>query len=768
MKMKIAGIFICTLLIIATGLPVTGNVNIVSITNNQVFSGDHKSVEIPFFNGQIPKDKMCGRTAELLSRGLSDCAIEVQQTTDGGYIIIGFTETYSTGIRDVWLIKTDSNGNEQWNKTWGRTDSDIAQAGLQTNDGGFVLAGQGRWPSTWDADFWLIKTYNNGNEQWNKRYGISVLDETAFSVQQTSDGGYTMAGNAASYGNEDIDVMVIKTDSNGNEVWSKTFGGEDRDRGWSLKQTADGGFIVVGVTESYGNANDDVWLIKIDSNGNEGWNKILGGSSDDSGHDILLTSDGGYIILGSTSSNGDNDNDFWLIKTDSNGDKQWDKTWSGADSNWYIETLGYSGGLSIKKTSDNGYILTGITDAYGASSNDALLIKTDSNGNEQWKKIFGGSGIDEAYCVNSASDGGYIIGGATESFGTSNIDGWLIKTDSSGNEQWNKTFPANQPPNPPSNPDPEDGETDVKINVDLSWSGDDPDGDNVTFDVYFGTTSPPPKVVSKQSETTYDPGLLDFDTEYFWQIVAWDIPGGLSTSGSIWSFTTEENIAPYTPSNPDPPDGATDVSIEKILKWNGGDPNPGDTVTYDVYFGKSSPPPLVDEDILITSYDQGTMDLATTYYWQIVAEDSQGASSSSSIWHFTTELEPNQAPTKPEIYGSSNGPPGKELSWAFISDDADDNQVKYIIEWGDETSDETDYYQDNTLVEVSHTYEEEGDYTIKAKAVDEKGLESQESTFSVKIQKSRTVYHLLLLRIFERFANLFPILEKLLSFIRVI
>ena len=326
------------------------------------------------------------------------------------------------------------------------------------------------------------------------------------------------------------------------------------------------------------------------------------------------------------------------------------------------------------------------------------------------------------------------------------------------------TTEKNYPPNTPSNPDPGNGETNVNINVDLSWFGDDPDGDNVTFDVFFGKISPPPIVVSNQSDMTYDLGLLDFDTQYYWKIVTWDSPGSLSTSGPIWSFKTEKNLPPNTPSNPDPPDGASDIYIEDVLQWTGGDPNSGDTVTYDVYFGKSSPPPLVKEGLSQPAYDPGTMDLDTTYYWKVVAEDRQGLTSTGPIWHFTTELEPNGPPTKPEIYGSSNGPPGKDLSWAFISDDPDDNRVKYIIDWGDETSDETDYNPDSTLVEVHHTYEEEGDYTITAKAEDEKGLESQESTFSVKIQVSRTVYRPFLLRLLERF----PLLGILLDLIRVI
>lgn len=325
----------------------------------------------------------------------------------------------------------------------------------------------------------------------------------------------------------------------------------------------------------------------------------------------------------------------------------------------------------------------------------------------------------------------------------------------------------NQPPYSPNNPNPDDGEIDVYINKDVvSWTGGDPDDDNVLYDVYFGNCSPPPKVESNQSDTTYDLiGLLEFETTYYWKIIAWD-EFNCSTEGAIWSFTTEENLPPNTPSEPIPPDGETDVSIKKILRWVGGDPNPGDTARYDIYFGTSSPPQLIDENLFQTIYGPDTMDYNTRYYWQIVAKDSQGLTATGPIWHFTTELGPNSPPTKPDIYGSSIGTAGKELSWAFESDDPEDNQVKYLIDWGDETSEETDYHPDSTPVEVYHTYEKEGDYIIKAKAEDEKGLVSDESTFTVKITISRirTVNSPLLLWLLERF----PMLEVILRTINLL
>jgi len=327
---------------------------------------------------------------------------------------------------------------------------------------------------------------------------------------------------------------------------------------------------------------------------------------------------------------------------------------------------------------------------------------------------------------------------------------------------WSFTTRTNDAPYEPSDPSPADGSIDNEINVVLSWTGGDPDGDDVTYDIYFGTSSPPTKIVSNQSGTSYDPGLLEFDTTYYWQIVAWDI-FEYSTAGEIWSFSTEENQPPYEPTDPDPADGATDVSIDELLTWTGGDPNNGDTVTYDVYFGKSSPPPLVEEDLTQTAYDPGTMDLGTTYYWQIVSEDSQAVTTDGPIWSFTTEEEPNEAPTAPEIDGPTEGAAGTELCWTFHSDDPNGHQVKYIINWGDGSSDETALNDPCTPVEVCHTYEEEGTYTITASAEDERGAESGDSTLEVIIPRNRAVFHSILLRFFERYPNIFSLIRYLLG-----
>jgi hypothetical protein len=327
---------------------------------------------------------------------------------------------------------------------------------------------------------------------------------------------------------------------------------------------------------------------------------------------------------------------------------------------------------------------------------------------------------------------------------------------------WDFTTRTNDPPNSPSDPNPEHEETGIPINTCISWTCDDPDGDDVTYDVYFGKNGEGLELVSSnQTSTSFCPDdLLEFETQYDWKIIAWD-EYSYSTIGSTWYFITEENLPPYIPSEPIPADGETDVPIEKLLKWTGGDPNGGDRAYYDIYFGTTSPPPLVAENLLQSAYDPGTMELDTTYYWQIVSEDNEGLTTDGPIWSFITEEEPNQQPTAPDIDGPSKGSAGTELCWTFHSDDPDNNDVKYIIEWGDGNSTETDYYQACTPVEECHTYAVDGTYIITATAEDTKEATSDESTFEVEIPRSRSVYDQILLRILERILNIFPIFKTL-------
>jgi hypothetical protein len=343
-----------------------------------------------------------------------DMGHSVQQTTDGGYIITGETGG------DVWLIKTDSQGTEEWNKTFvGVEGRDVGNSVQQTTDGGYIITGYIH--SFGGGDVWLIKTDSNGDSLWTQTFGDTGRDE-GYSVQQTTDGGYIITGYTTESG--DYDVWLIKTDSNGDSLWSQTFGGSDTDPeemsdtevGHSVQQTTDGGYIITGWTQSFGNGGYNFWLIKTDSNGDSLWTQTFGGNRNDNGRSVQQTTDGGYIITGETGG------DVWLIKTDSNGDSLWTQTFGGS---------GDDEGNSVQQTTDGGFIIVG-KKADQNNYYDIWLIKTDSNGDSLWTQTFGGTEYDEGNSVQQTTDGGYIITGTTESFGNGSKDVWLIKTNSKG------------------------------------------------------------------------------------------------------------------------------------------------------------------------------------------------------------------------------------------------------------------------------------------------------------------------------------------------
>ncbi len=351
----------------------------------------------------------------------SDGGYSVKQTFDGGYIIAGWTTSY--GEKDIWLIKTDKDGNKEWDRTFGWGNDEYGYSVEQTSDGGYIITGHTYFYGTTGYDVVLIKTDGDGNKEWDIIFGGSG-NEQGYSVEQTSDGGYIIAGWTTSYGAGGSDIWLIKVDGDGNKEWDMTFGGSNWDKGYSIQQTLDGGYIITGYTESYGAGGSDIWLIKTDKDGNKEWDRTFGGGSWDVGHSVEQTSDGGYIITGYTESYGAGGSDIWLIKTDKDGNKEWDMTFGGD---------GWDVGKSVEQTSDGGYIIAGWTTSYGAGEKDIWLIKVDGNGNKEWNRTFGGDNDEYGYSVEQTSDGGYILTGMTQSYGEGNEDVWLIKTDENGN-----------------------------------------------------------------------------------------------------------------------------------------------------------------------------------------------------------------------------------------------------------------------------------------------------------------------------------------------
>lgn len=352
----------------------------------------------------------------------SDEGAFIQQTTDGGYIMVGTTDSFGAGSADFWILKLDNSGRITWQKTYDTTGSDEAFCIKQTTDGGYIVGGFTS-PGEGYYDLLILKLTSTGDVTWQKTYGTARLDfigETFNSIQQTSDGGYIVLGDTPG----DVDLWVLKLDSTGNVSWQKTYGGPNGDSGESLYQTGDGGYIVLGKTASFSAGANDVWLLKLDSSGGVTWQKSYGGDGEEDVTAFYQTNDGGYIVAGPTESFGAGDRDVWIVKLDSVGDVTWQKTYGGISG---------ESALSVYQMSDGNYIVGGYTGSFGAGSADTWVFKLDSTGGIIWQKTYGGAGDDAAFSLQKTTNDGYILTGLTTFFGAGDSDVLVFAIDSNGN-----------------------------------------------------------------------------------------------------------------------------------------------------------------------------------------------------------------------------------------------------------------------------------------------------------------------------------------------
>jgi len=358
----------------------------------------------------------------------SDCGYSVIQTNDKGYIITGYTESYGEGGCDVWLIKTDSNGIEEWNKTFGGMDCDIGCSIIQTVKGGYAILGKTSSYGAGKQDVWLIKTDSNGTEEWNNTFG-GKRGDGGCSLQQTSDEGFVIAGDTQSY-SPNFYAWIIKTDSKGVEQWNTTLKIGNSSYGNSIIETENNEYIITGNTCFNSSCREDIFLVKLGNEGNEVWNKTFGGTSIDEGRSVQQTNDGGFIITGYTDTLSDESFELWLIKTDSDGNEEWNKTFGGSN---------YEIGNSVRQTNDGGYIIVGIYIGFYSGRSNILLIKTDNDGNKEWDMMFGKSEVeDRGESVQQTSDGGYIITGFTGPESGLNFDVVLLKVAAFDNQRPNQ------------------------------------------------------------------------------------------------------------------------------------------------------------------------------------------------------------------------------------------------------------------------------------------------------------------------------------------
>ncbi len=382
------------------------------------------------------------------------------QTTDGGYFLGGQSASGISGDKtenclggyDFWAVKTDNLGNIQWQNTIGGAGADVIMSSRQTSDKGYILGGRSDSNISGDKtensnggfDYWIVKIDSIGNLQWQNTIGGNG-DDYFNDLKETSDGGYILGGYSISDISGDktenhigqYDYWIVKTDSSGNIQWQNTIGGNKNDYLASLEQTKDGGYILGGSSESNisgdktennmgGLYTNDYWVVKTDSLGNIQWQNTIGGSSYDGLNSIEQTTDKGFLLAGASVSGASGDktennldptaqtNDYWLVKTDSLGNIQWQNTIGGSDDD---------GLLSAQQTTDDGYVIGGysISDISGDKTEnhiglyDYWIVKTDSAGNIFWQNTIGGAIIDQLTCIRQTNDGGYILGGHSES-----------------------------------------------------------------------------------------------------------------------------------------------------------------------------------------------------------------------------------------------------------------------------------------------------------------------------------------------------------------
>lgn len=421
----------------------------------------------------------------------NDEAHSVIQTADGGYITAGSTASNNgdvTGFHgyfDYWVVKLDSSGAIQWQKSLGGTGDDEAASIIQCMDGGYVVAGF-TYSNDGDvmgnhgaSDYWIVKLDSYGNIQWQKSLGGSTYD-MANSIMQTADGYYTIAGSSLSKDGDvtsnhtGFDYWIVRLDTSGNIQWQKSFGGSSDEEAHSIISTHDGGYIVSGY--SFSNDGDvsgnhgflDYWIIKLDSAANIEWQKTLGGTHLDQAYSIIQANDYGYIVAGfSYSDDGDitshlgttTFNDYWIVKIDSSGILQWEKSYGG--TRWDY-------GAAICKTLNNRFAVAGWSNSADinvsgniGNSYDYWIVEFDSTGNLIWEKSLGGYDIEDALSINITNDNGFVIGGFTLSDSV-NVSGnhglrdyWIVKlgpdtsTGISNSEVTNYTL--NISPNPFTN-----------------------------------------------------------------------------------------------------------------------------------------------------------------------------------------------------------------------------------------------------------------------------------------------------------------------------
>jgi hypothetical protein len=345
------------------------------------------------------------------------------ELSNGGYICAGNTSITGNEYGDLLLIKINQSGEQEWMHNLSFSPSDRANMLLEETDTGIIIAGTTISTINGSKDVLIVKTNQSGHVEWYRNYGNDE-DQEAHYIHKLNDNSYVICGQSVEQNTGFNMLLIMKLDIDGNELWSNTYGGNGDDFGYSVIEENDGSLLVTGMTKSSGDLNGDAWLLKIDSSGNEYWRKTYGGTSKDLTRHFIGTSDG-YILIGNTTSYGSGNDDIFVIKVDLDGNQEWSNTYGG---------VGTDIGRKIINYNNEGYALIGYTDSFGTGNSfNSWLIKIDLSGNLIWDKTYGGDGNDRSLSGLKTTDDGFIIVGFSDSNQNNLSNVSVIKTDNSGN-----------------------------------------------------------------------------------------------------------------------------------------------------------------------------------------------------------------------------------------------------------------------------------------------------------------------------------------------
>ncbi|MFH1012053.1 MAG: hypothetical protein V1784_12575 [bacterium] len=322
---------------------------------------------------------------------------------------------------NMWLMLTDVFGQnaEECIHAW--DEEDVATCGVFFDVYGYVVAGYTESRGSGDSDFYLEDMSPFGNTLWTRTYG-GYAGDYCRAIELTS-GGYILVGQTSSFGAGATDGWVVMAAGNGDSLWSRTFGGEEDEIFNAVIWAPDSGFYLVGTTESFGMGDHDFWLVKMSRNGDSLWSECYGGPGDDWCFSAQRTADGGIVLAGYTQSFGTGNTDVWLVKTDANGITQWSRTYGGRTAE------DFDGAFCVQQTTDGGYIMTGSSFYAPGQHSDIMVLRVNADGDSLWSFFFGGAGMDYGCAVQQTLDGGFLVLGYLDDPGQ---NAWLIKLHPEG------------------------------------------------------------------------------------------------------------------------------------------------------------------------------------------------------------------------------------------------------------------------------------------------------------------------------------------------